>query len=58
MDSESPAEIVAISSHVVRGAVEVNGQRLDGGDAAKIINETHVRLGNAREAEVLLFDLP
>ena len=44
--------------HVVRGEAEVNGQRLSGGDAAKITGETRIAIGNARDAEVLLFDLP
>ena len=44
--------------HVVRGEVEVNGEKLAGGDAAKISNEGRVRIANARAAEVLLFDLP
>jgi redox-sensitive bicupin YhaK (pirin superfamily) len=43
--------------HVVRGEVEVNGERLAGGDAMKLAGVTQVRLGNAKDAEVLLFDL-
>jgi quercetin 2,3-dioxygenase len=43
--------------HVVRGEVEVGGQPLATGDAAKFTAETRVRLANARGAEVLLFDL-
>ena len=44
--------------HVVRGSVTVNGQPLSSGDAAKLTGaETTVRLDNAREAEVLVFDL-
>ncbi len=44
--------------HVVRGSVSVNGTRLNGGDAAKIDNEATVTLSDAKEAEILLFDLP
>ena len=44
--------------HVVRGAVDVNGVPLQTGDAVKIGAEERVRLANARDAEILLFDLP
>ncbi len=44
--------------HLVRGAVEVNGVRLTGGDGAKIADETQLAIAAAEEAEVLLFDLP
>ena len=44
--------------HVVRGAVTVNGQRLSGGDALKLEQESAVMLANGEAAEVLLFDLP
>jgi quercetin 2,3-dioxygenase len=43
--------------HVARGAVEVNGIALQGGDGAKIEGERDIALGNAQDAEVLLFDL-
>jgi redox-sensitive bicupin YhaK (pirin superfamily) len=43
--------------HVIRGAVSVDGQPLGAGDALKIEGEAKVRLENARQAEVLLFDL-
>jgi redox-sensitive bicupin YhaK (pirin superfamily) len=43
--------------HVVRGEAEVNGQPLGAGDAVKLVNETRVRIGRAKDAEVLLFDL-
>jgi len=43
--------------HVARGEVEVNGQKLAAGDAAKLENEGAVRLSNGRDAEVLVFDL-
>jgi quercetin 2,3-dioxygenase len=44
--------------HVVRGEVRVNGQVLSSGDALKVERENQVTLDQAREAEVLLFDLP
>lgn len=44
--------------HVARGAVELNGTPLKEGDGAKITGERELVLSNAREAEVLLFDLP
>ena len=43
--------------HVVRGAVSVNGTPLAGGDAAYMDGETSLRLDQARDAEVLVFDL-
>jgi redox-sensitive bicupin YhaK (pirin superfamily) len=44
--------------HVVRGAVDVNVTPLSTGDALKLSDEPRVTLENARQAEVLLFDLP
>ena len=44
-------------AHVVRGEVEVNGQKLAGGDAAKLDKESRVQLTAGRDAEVLVFDL-
>ena len=43
--------------HVVRGEAEVNGERLAGGDAVKLAGVKQVRIANAKDAEVLLFDL-
>lgn len=43
--------------HVVKGAVEVDGNPLSAGDAIKISGEKTLRIANARSAEVLLFDL-
>lgn len=43
--------------HVARGTVTVNGVALKEGDAAKIENESSVRIENGEQAEVLLFDL-
>jgi redox-sensitive bicupin YhaK (pirin superfamily) len=44
--------------HVVRGEIEVNGERLASGDALKIEREGEVRLERGRDSEVLVFDLP
>ena len=44
--------------HVARGAIEVNGQRLDAGDALKLDGDTAVELRDGQGAEVLVFDLP
>ena len=44
--------------HVIRGDVTVNGTALKGGDALKLTAENLVTLGNATDAEVLVFDLP
>lgn len=43
--------------HVARGALEVNGQRLNAGDAAMIEAEAAVTLAHGDQAEVLLFDV-
>jgi hypothetical protein len=44
--------------HLVRGALTVNGQRLDGGDAAKLRDESRLAIGAVGDSELLLFDLP
>jgi len=36
----------------------VDGQRLDAGDAAKITEQTSIRIDAGVQAEVLVFDLP
>ncbi len=43
--------------HLVRGALDVNGQRLHGGDALLLEGESAIHLGTGRDAEVLVFDL-
>ncbi|MDP2408587.1 pirin family protein [Hydrogenophaga sp.] len=43
--------------HLVRGALDVNGQRLQAGDAAVIADADHVSLARGEDAEVLVFDL-
>jgi redox-sensitive bicupin YhaK (pirin superfamily) len=44
--------------HVARGAVAVNGVELKDGDGAKIAGEDALKFSGARQAELLLFDLP
>lgn len=44
--------------HVIRGQVEVNGVALSSGDALKIKDTAEVEFTNAKEVELLLFDLP
>lgn len=43
--------------HVVRGRIELNGQPLETGDAAKCADETRFVFAHALDAEVLVFDL-
>ncbi len=44
--------------HLVRGQAAVNGRTLEAGDALGISGDELVRIDRARDAEVLLFDLP
>jgi len=44
--------------HVAHGAVKVNGIELKGGDGAKITGESKLEFSAAKQAELLLFDLP
>jgi quercetin 2,3-dioxygenase len=44
--------------HLVRGELTVNGTRLTGGDALKLTDVTQVVIGEGKDAEVLVFDLP
>ena len=43
--------------HLVRGALEVNGEQLSAGDAAVMDGEAALHLAKGRDAEVLVFDL-
>jgi hypothetical protein len=43
--------------HLVRGELQVNGQRLAAGDALMLEDEQHVSMGEGHDAEVLVFDL-
>ena len=42
---------------MVRGAVQVNGQALQAGDATLLQAETALQLSQGQDAEVLVFDL-
>ena len=44
--------------HLAQGALAANGTALEAGDALSITDGTVLRLSEARDAEVLLFDLP
>ena len=44
--------------HVARGAVRVNGQALEAGDALKLSGESRLEISEGAQAEVLVFDLP
>ncbi len=62
-DGDEQAELTVAEGrrvylHVGRGSVEINGQRLVSGDAAKFTGERQFRLSGGQQAEVLLFDLP
>ncbi|WP_369975437.1 pirin family protein [Xanthomonas bundabergensis] len=43
---------------VIRGSLTVNGQALQAGDAAQIVDEAELRFADAQDTEFLLFDLP
>jgi redox-sensitive bicupin YhaK (pirin superfamily) len=43
--------------HLARGALTVNGQALQAGDALGLVAETQLKLGQGQGAEVLVFDL-
>ena len=43
--------------HLVRGALEVNGQKLVAGDAALLTSESQLELAHGTDGEVLVFDL-
>jgi quercetin 2,3-dioxygenase len=44
-------------AHVARGALEMNGERLETGDGANITNENKITLAALEDTELLLFDL-
>ena len=44
-------------AHVARGALEMNGERLETGDGAKITDENKITLATLEDTELLLFDL-
>jgi redox-sensitive bicupin YhaK (pirin superfamily) len=43
--------------HVAKGAIELNGVRLDGGDGVRIRHADAIHLAHGENAEVLVFDL-
>ncbi|MFN7197700.1 MAG: quercetin 2,3-dioxygenase, partial [Hylemonella sp.] len=43
--------------HLARGALTVNGQPLQAGDALMLAQEERIALQAGRQAEVLVFDL-
>jgi redox-sensitive bicupin YhaK (pirin superfamily) len=43
--------------HVARGSVEVNGERMEAGDGARVRNERRLFLARGESAELLVFDL-
>jgi quercetin 2,3-dioxygenase len=43
--------------HLVRGSLKVNGQVLQGGDAAKLEGESAITVDGGQNAEVIVFDL-
>jgi redox-sensitive bicupin YhaK (pirin superfamily) len=44
--------------HLIAGSVTVNGERLGGGDAAKLRDESRLTIRADEDSELLLFDLP
>jgi redox-sensitive bicupin YhaK (pirin superfamily) len=63
LDGEESADLVIEPGrrayvHVARGAVAANGVALQAGDALKLTDADKLRLGEGRDAEVLVFDLP
>ena len=62
LDGEETADLTLAQGrksyvYVVRGALSLNGTALQTGDAAYLDNETQMHLGQATDAEVLVFDL-
>ena len=44
--------------HVARGALEINGSKLQAGDGAALVDEPELRLARGRDAELVVWDLP
>ena len=62
LDGEEAATLVLNPNrktyiHLVKGELEVNGQKLSQGDAAMIESQSSLELENGSGAEVLVFDL-
>lgn len=43
---------------VINGEVELNGQKLQSGDQARIADETKLTIGATKDSELMLLDLP
>lgn len=43
--------------HLIKGSLEVNGQKLEGGDALMLAEEDRILVSHGKDAEVLVFDL-
>ena len=61
-DADERAQLALVPNrkayvHLIRGALEVNGQRIGTGDAVLLENEHLITLANGDDAEVLVFDL-
>ena len=62
LDADQAAELALDPArkayvHLVRGALDVNGERLNTGDAALLQGEALLQLAQGEDAEVLVFDL-
>ena len=62
LDADQAAELTLDPArkayvHLVRGTLDVNGERLNTGDAALLQGEALLKLAHGEEAEVLVFDL-
>jgi redox-sensitive bicupin YhaK (pirin superfamily) len=62
LDAEETAELALDPArkayvHLVRGALDVNGERLNSGDAALFQDVALLKLAQGEDAEVLVFDL-
>jgi quercetin 2,3-dioxygenase len=44
--------------HVARGALKVNGMKVQAGDGIKVVDEANLKFEGGEQAEVLVFDLP
>jgi redox-sensitive bicupin YhaK (pirin superfamily) len=52
----APGRLIYV--HVARGSLTANGVALDAGDALRVTDSSKLTLGGAKDAEVLVFDLP
>lgn len=43
--------------HLIKGSLEVNGKKLEGGDALMMAEEEQIALSHGKDAEVLVFEL-